>query len=49
MRVATMFCWEYVNVAEAAEKSDWELTGTPSESGLVARLVTALREWAGIA
>jgi hypothetical protein len=49
MRVATMFCWEYVNVAEAAEKSDWELTETGSESGLVARLVTALREWAGIA
>ncbi|ESS10144.1 MAG: hypothetical protein A07HN63_00108 [uncultured archaeon A07HN63] len=43
MRVATMFCWEYVNIAEAAEKSDWELSETPSGSGLVGRLVTALR------
>ncbi|ERH01323.1 MAG: hypothetical protein J07HN6_02958 [Halonotius sp. J07HN6] len=43
MRVATMFCWEYVNIAEAAEKSDWELSETGSGSGLVGRLVTALR------
>jgi len=49
MRVATMFCWEYVNVAEAAEKSEWELSETGSKSGPVGRLVTAFRKWAGIA
>jgi len=44
MRVATMFCWEYVRVAEAAEQSGWGVSEPRSDSGLVARLVASLRE-----
>jgi hypothetical protein len=44
MRVATMFCWEYVNVTEAAENPDWELSNAGATSSPLTRLLTALRD-----
>ena len=43
MRVSTMFCWEYLNVTTAAEKSDWELSETGDQSGRFARLLAPIR------
>lgn len=43
MRVATMFCWEYVRVTEAAERAGWTVTETESDSGIIARLLALLR------
>ncbi|TQQ83334.1 hypothetical protein EGH24_00595 [Halonotius terrestris] len=43
MRVSTLFCWEYVRVAEAAEKSDWALAEPRSERGIVGRVLAAVR------
>jgi len=47
MRVSTLFCWEYVRVTAAAEKAGWTLTEPQSESGIVARLLTAVRSLRG--
>ena len=43
-RVATELGWEYVPVAEAAEKADWTLSAEASEGGLLARIARAVRE-----
>ena len=42
MRVATMFCWEYVRVSKAAEAAGWALS-EPTAGGTVARLLARLR------
>ncbi|MFW6017298.1 MAG: DUF7124 domain-containing protein [Halapricum sp.] len=47
MRVSTMFDWEYVRVTEAAEKADWALSEPQSDRGIVARLLTAVRDLIG--
>lgn len=44
MRVSTLFCWEYIRVTAAAEKSDWEVTDAHSDSGIVGRLLAPLRK-----
>ena len=42
MRVATMFCWEYVRVSEAAEQAGWTLSSPESERGVVGRLLARI-------
>lgn len=44
MRVSTLFCWEYVSVTEAAEKSGWNVSATRSDSGLIARVLASVRK-----
>jgi len=43
MRVATMFCWEYVRVAEAAAQAGWTLAAPPADHGLIGRLLARIR------
>jgi len=43
MRVATMFCWEYVRVSEAAEQAGWTLSPPESEHGLIGRLLARIK------
>ena len=42
MRVATMFCWEYVRVSEAAEQAGWTLSSPESERGVIGRLLARI-------
>ena len=42
MRVATMFCWEYVRVSEAAEQAGWTLSSPESEHGRIRRLLARI-------
>ena len=42
MRVATMFCWEYVRVSEAAEQAGWTLSSPESERGVISRLLARI-------
>lgn len=43
MRVATMFCWEYVRVSEAAEQAGWTLSDPVSDHGLIRRLLARIK------
>ena len=43
MRVATMFCWEYVRVSDAAEQAGWTLADPESDHGRLRRLLTRIR------
>ena len=47
MRVSTLFCWEYVRVAEAAEQSGWTLSESESNRGIVTRLLAPVRQLLG--
>jgi hypothetical protein len=47
MRVSTLFCWEYVRVAEAAEQSGWTLSEPESNRGIVTRLLAPVRKLFG--
>ena len=42
MRVATMFCWEYVRVSEAAEQAGWTLSSPAAEHGRIRRLLARI-------
>ena len=43
MRVATMFCWEYVRVSEAAEQAGWALSPSESDHGIMYRLLARIK------
>jgi len=47
MRISTMFDWEYIRVTEAADNAGWAVSEPPADSGVLARLLNAVRGLVG--